>query len=155
MADLSTWLTKKQAAQRLGLSEKSVERHHQRGKLSMATLKLPGKVPMRVFKPEDVERLAAELVAQREALLAGHMATQEPQGNLPAIRTPVIHDLAAALSALADARKAPPVYVSLAEAAALAGLSHDTIRAAAAAGEIKTRPYGGGLRYRRADVLSL
>lgn len=159
-ADLSAWLTKKQVAERLGVSEKSVERYHQRGLLSMATLKRPRQVPVRVYKPEDVERLAAQLEAERQAVMVGHLIPHQHQHQAaPAVIQPkALPELAAAVKALIEAvasRPEPPAYISLEEAAALAGLSRDAIREAAQAGEIKTRRYGSGVRYRRADVLKL
>jgi predicted DNA-binding transcriptional regulator AlpA len=46
------------------------------------------------------------------------------------------------------------VYVSMRDAVRITGLSATTIRALAPT-EVKTRPYGGGVRYRRADLEAL
>jgi hypothetical protein len=62
----------------------------------------------------------------------------------------------ASFAAEVNERYAPKaVYVSLKDACAITGLSAATIRALAEGVEIKTRPYGGGVRYRRADLEAL
>ena len=51
-----SWLTKPQAAQLLGVAEKTIDRMAQAGELHKETLKRPGKVPIVVFHPGDVQR---------------------------------------------------------------------------------------------------
>lgn len=57
--DLSTWLTKAQAAERLQVSTKQIERWTQAGKLEQRLRPQVGTVPVAVFHPDDVAKLAA------------------------------------------------------------------------------------------------
>lgn len=58
MNDLSTWPTKPEAAARLGISERSLERLVEQGKPPERRMRQrPGKRPEPVFNPEEVEML--------------------------------------------------------------------------------------------------
>lgn len=56
---LEDWLTKQQAAQFLGVAEKTVDRMANSGEIQKATRKQPGRPPMVVFHPDDVGRARA------------------------------------------------------------------------------------------------
>src|ERR1700730_4718481 len=59
--DYSTWLTKQQAADALGVSTKTVEKLAQERKLEQAVWRRPtGGVPIAVYFPDDVARIASE-----------------------------------------------------------------------------------------------
>lgn len=58
--DRSSWLTKQQAADSLGVSTKAIERFAQAGKLEQAKRRQPGTPDVVVYFPDDVRDLAAQ-----------------------------------------------------------------------------------------------
>src|SRR5690242_12118850 len=58
MPDLSTWLTKQQASETIGVSSKTVEKLAADGKLQWAKRPQPGSPPQTVYHPDDVKREA-------------------------------------------------------------------------------------------------
>jgi hypothetical protein len=56
MSNLDHWLTKGQAAQRLRVAEKTIDRMANKGALQKAQRAQPGRPPVVVFHPDDVER---------------------------------------------------------------------------------------------------
>ena len=59
--DYSTWLTKQQAADAIGVTTKSVERWVQAGQIQQARWRRPtGGPELAVYQPDDVARIAAE-----------------------------------------------------------------------------------------------
>jgi excisionase family DNA binding protein len=61
--DYSSWIPKGEAAEQLGLSERTLERLIQKRKLKLAYRRIPGRRPIAVLRPEDVEQLRAETIA--------------------------------------------------------------------------------------------
>lgn len=60
-SDFSTWLTKQQAADAIGVTTKSVERFVQAGQIQQARWQREGRGPLlAVYQPEDVARIASE-----------------------------------------------------------------------------------------------
>ncbi len=60
-ADYSSWLTKQQAADAIGVTTKSIERFVQAGKIQQARWRPSGRGPeLAVYEPSDVARVAAE-----------------------------------------------------------------------------------------------
>lgn len=60
-ADYSTWLTKQQAADRIGCSTKTVEQFAKDRKIEQAVWRREGRgMPLAVYEPTDVARIAAE-----------------------------------------------------------------------------------------------
>ena len=68
--DYSTWLTKQQAADALQCATKTVEQLSTQGKLQSALYKRPeGGPKLRVYHPDDVERLRKERNPEAEAFI--------------------------------------------------------------------------------------
>lgn len=155
---MSSWYTKSQVSTILGVSEKTVERMIARGELHHEKRKRPGKGPVTVLDPEDVEKARQALA---DAAPSPAVIQNAEGSNLPARRMGnPIDALVEALAAAAPA-KHPTVpiherlYLSIPEAAALSGLPQSYIRAQAHAGNLHHAPAGRGLKVLREDVLKL
>jgi hypothetical protein len=152
-------MSKTEVCEYLGKSKRTVEGYVASGRLAAQYFNGPnGKTS--IFERFKVEIFKEEMESERLIPVV-----REPAA-LARIPTPIRADawdaLPAQLANLAsfaqeiNERYAPKaVYVSLKDACAITGLSAATIRALAEGVEIKTRPYGGGVRYRRADLEAL
>lgn len=152
---LTEWLTKREAATLLGLSEKSVDRMAERGEIQKATRKQNGKPPAVVFHPADIGRVKTER-HQTPAPFIMPNGTAELQTLASSQQPAAAAELVRALTAIADRLAGPaevkePLWLTLAEASEASGLppsylrKHflDTGRA------VKT---GRGWRIRRAEL---
>ena len=150
------WLTKKEVAQALEISEKSVERWEGRGKLQKAWRKVDGKRPVAVYHPEDVGKLKDSLTATE----AFPVPRDDQQNNTKALVK--IRGLPGevVLGALSEAlgqhqpRVAEKFYLTLAEACQLSGLSRTFILRAIKEGQLQGIK-DGGWKIRRADLAKL
>jgi hypothetical protein len=157
--DLSSWPVKSAVSSSLGISEKSVERWVQRGELEQRMRAERGRRSVAVYNPAHVAALAAKLRLDRGAVAV--LPPELVRDRVPAL--PVddrLGGMVAKLVELLGARVIDPparltVYVSLPEAAAITGLAAATIQDLAARLQIRTMPYGRGVRYRRADLEAL
>ena len=61
-ASTDAWITKPEAAELLQCSEKSIERYASQGKLRQAWRRVPGRRPLAVYCPEDIETLRGQTV---------------------------------------------------------------------------------------------
>jgi hypothetical protein len=162
--DLSQWLTKRDAAAVLRCSEKSIERLVAAGKLEQRMRPGDRGRSVAVYPPGGVAALRpAGAVAVLPPMPAGSLAGKlQPAagGKLP-LGPGGFEVLAKQLAALAQwAESVSPqsdrcVYVSQEAAARITGLSESTVRDLYVAGQVHGRPFGRGLRYRRADLLAL
>jgi excisionase family DNA binding protein len=155
-------MNKKDAAAFLGVSLRTLENHSRRGRLSVKYVKGPtgdradfDERELRVLRDElDADR------APRPSVVREPPASPEAEARslapLSALRQP---ELLESLLALAAGRKSQPrasvgekMMLSPAEAAALAGLSENFIRAAMKAGKLKAKIYGRGYKIKRTDL---
>jgi hypothetical protein len=168
MADYSTWLTKADAAAAIGVSTKAVERFEKAGKLQGATRPSPGSAGVKVYHPDDVARLAT--ARQREAapfvlpVDAGGRVNGNGAHGLDALArvTPPAGDdgllralfAAAVQQVLSQTSETAKLYLTLAEASAVSGLSETYLRRQIAEQKlsaVKDR----GWRIRRRDLEQL
>ncbi len=168
--DLSTWLTKQEAADRIGVSTKAIERFTRAGKLEQRFRPQAGSPHVAVFYPQEVDELAArrrqapapfvlEASTDRPTNGNGHGGlahTKDPQGIYKDLDDPLrafaVAVVAAVMSQTSQtAVSQTPAYVDQAEALAIAGVSVEQLRAAVKAGEVKQR----GRRYRVQDLEQL
>jgi hypothetical protein len=149
-------MNKAEVCEYLGKSKRTVEGYVASGRLAAEYFNGPnGKTS--IFERFKVEIFKEEMESER--LIP---AVKEPAA-LARVATPIHTNdkyLADAIAQFGEAlRTFEPIthttYVSLKDACAITGLSAATIRALAEGVEIKTRPYGGGVRYRRADLEKL
>jgi hypothetical protein len=151
-------LTKHEVIALLGKSKRTIDTYMKDGRLPYHYVHGPnGK--QAEFHAADVERLKRDL----DTPIERGVVERAPNGlalvpDTVAALTPLVDEIASAIRCidLTPQASAPrAVYVSLKDACAITGLSAATIRALAEGVEIKTRPYGGGVRYRRADLEAL
>jgi hypothetical protein len=156
------WLTKAEAAARIGVDERTIERAARRGRLGVQAR--PGFPSL--YNPVDVEiEATARRTGVRPVVLApgqavagnGHGAiapAPADAGALAHVLVQLLHAVRQELLAGLDGPTGgptgptPPTYLTLGEALARSGLSVREFRAAVQAGEVKKR----GRRFRRADV---
>lgn len=144
--NLDAWKTKPDAAAMLGCSEKTIERYAEKGQLERRARLVPGRRPLPVFSPDDLERLQKESVQPAPAPLGA------PSNQSLALRTR--GDLASLLELFTRARDpAPPtkIFLTIEEAAAHTGLSEAYIRRKIRAAELPALR-DRGWKIRRADL---
>lgn len=170
--DYSTWLTKQQAAEAIGVTTKSVERFVQAGQIQQARWQREGRGPLlAVYHPDDVARIAqarrggplppfvvpgtngnghSQALAQVESKLdpSGMQLTVPPGDDVLRLL------FAAALRAVSETSQTVTVFVTIPEASALSGLSQTYLRRKIAAGELKAEK-DRGWKIRRKDLESL
>ena len=172
------WFTKQEAAQRIGVSVKTVERLADAGKLQQKMRSRPGGTDVAVFHPNDVEREASERAAtagkpfvmpagatpasaivpaapQAGATPAGAMVPAAPQTPLAAPDRDTGNEptvaIAKRLALLSIAHIA--LWLRYEEAVAFTGLGESRLRELVEAGAIKTeRGPHGSVVLRRADL---
>lgn len=146
--DYATWLTKQQAADAIGVSTKTLESLAKDGKLQQALWRRPtGGPAVAVYHPDDVARLAKERrpaaapfvlpagtdVPARNGNGHGALRRVEPSHDValvPPGDDPLRQLFAAALRAVTsqNSQKSPTLYLTLAEASAVSGLSETYLR---------------------------
>jgi excisionase family DNA binding protein len=150
MIDLSTWLNKTEAAARLGISERTLDRLAAEDKGPERRLRpRPGKKPEPVFNPDDVAEMAP-----KEQTHVVRFAAPSPAAE-PTPVFPVTLAIAA-LERIADrvVPRIPPQakpFLTVAEAASYSGLSESYLRRMVREGRM---PYvrDRGYKIRRADL---
>ena len=149
------WLTKEQAAQRIGVSVKTVERMADDKKLQQRLRPRPGGSPLAVFHPEDVDRAAAGRV-QAEA--APFVISAAQSSSTPALRTEAGYAaefadlLGAAIAKGLAAVKPSDLIFTPVEAAAYSKRSEKALRNLRLAGKLPNAGTPGRILYRRADL---
>lgn len=137
MIDLGHWLTRDQAAARLQVSGKTVDRMADRQQLERRMRARPRRKPEPVFDPQAVDAIAG---ARSPAIVAlsRERTTPAPAATPPAQATGI--DVAAIARAIAQALAPPrtsPAWLTLPEAAQHTGLSQSLLRRLAKAGHIR------------------
>jgi muconolactone delta-isomerase len=145
------WLTKAEAAQALQCAEKTIEREAARGKIQQAWRRIPGRRPIAVFNPDDIERLQVQTV---RAFPAPAADTSKALARIAPASSEFFAGLAAAIAA---PRMLPmnKLHLSLAEAAEYTGFGVVYLRRQIAAGKIAVvkgaGPHGADV-IRRTDL---
>ena len=168
-------LTKAQAAARLGVSERAIERAVSAGKLHPRTEKRPGGGEIKYYDVDDLDSYAqrkASVIEESPAARSGGSALtlvpaqQAAEALAAALPDALGRALALALEQIGRpdvAPTSPPVGASVSdlaakltltldEAAAVAGLSRESLRLAIKAGELDGRMLGRGWRVRPEDL---
>lgn len=172
--DLSTWLTKQQAAETIGVSTKTVERFAQERQLQQARWRRPGGgAPVVVFHPDDVARLAQARQPEAEPFVVPSGQDREaPAGDdataiaLPPVPSPDVWQqlVAVALRVLAHdvsetrlrhlSQTSETLFLTLREASAYSGLSVGRLRALIRDGHlVAMRDRGWKIRRRDLEAL--
>lgn len=148
--DLSTWIPKADVVRETGISERSLERRVQTRKIRQGYRTMPGRRPLPVLHPDDVEALRGEMVQR----------TTEEQERSPAVATlPVrpggtdaFNSFMAALSHNTPPER--PQFLGLKEASVYIGLSVAYLKRAIDAGALDA-VMDRGYRIRRRDLDAL
>jgi hypothetical protein len=114
--DLARWIPKPEAARRLGVTERTVDRMIAAGKLRRQWRRIAGRRDQAVIHPGDVEAIEAATAAP---------PASPPPAAADAAGAEVI---AAALDRLARALKPPPLWLTLDEAVEYSGLSMELLK---------------------------
>jgi excisionase family DNA binding protein len=166
VADFSNWPTKPEAAAAIGVTTKTLERLVQAGQIQQASWRRQGRGPLlAVYEPGDVARLARE--RQPSPLppflvpATGNGKTGNNGNHVDAMaRAELPGDdllrvlVAAAMRVMSQTSQTPPRFVTLAEAAAVSGLSQAYLRRLIADGTLKAIR-DRGWRIRRTDLEAL
>src|SRR5262245_54083100 len=146
------WPTKEQAAQRIGISIKTLERMADRGEIHQKFRDRPGASQVAVFNPDDVER-----VASQRAAADGKAFVMPPARSSEVMRMP---------AASADAgeaapkqrihpavRTAVPLWLRYDEAVIYSGIGETRLHELLTAGTVRTeRGPKGAVVLCRADL---
>lgn len=174
--DYSTWLTKQQAADAIGVTTKTVERFVQAGQIQQARWQREGRGPqLAVYHPDDVARLASERKPGPLPPFVVPTSNGAANGNGHGIHTAPIEALArtpdssianidgadllrvlvtAAARVMSETSQTPTLFLTLQEAAAVSGLTQAYLRRACESGTLKAVK-DRGWRIRRTDLEQL
>lgn len=168
--DYSTWLTKAQAAEAIGVSTKTIEKFADDGKLQQTEWKRPEGGPrIVVYHPRDVERLRKERNPDAPAFVLPMLTDDKPASSSKAVAVrrqqpspeQFIQILAAAVGASQSTsqtsqkqvRLAERLYLTVDQAAEYTGLGVSYIRRQVAEGRLKPAkgagPHGADVLRRR------
>jgi hypothetical protein len=153
--DYSTWLTKKQAAETIGVSTKAIERYVHRKKLEQRFRRQPGRSDVVVFHPEDVARLARTRRPEPVPFVMPE-ATENGQGQQLARVAPAADDLLrrALVAVGAIPAKTTALFLTLPEASAVSGLTQAYLRRLIAKKKLRAiRDVGWRIRRRDLEAL--
>ena len=152
---LDDWKTQAEAAEILKCSQKTVGRMAAQKKIQRVLRRVPGRKPMPVFNPDDIEAIRAE-TAQPEAFPVKERSEEKALARAP--RQSGVDLLAQLLADRISPARAVPVeqkvFLNLKEAAEYSGLSKAWLLREIKSGKIKAIKTGGW-RIRRSDLLQL
>lgn len=167
--DYSTWFTKQQAADAIGVSTKLIEQFAKEKKLQAAKWKRPeGGARVSVYHPDDVTRLRKERNPDAPPFVLPALGDEPeaPAGETNALavhQSPIdfLQALAAALgsgsqnSEKRSVRIAERLFLTLPEAADYSGLPQAHLRRLMKDGKLIGLKTGSGWRIRRTDLEKL
>lgn len=151
------WLTKAEAAQLLGISERTLERLVARGEVQQAARRIPGRKPLVVLHPGDVEKIRQEtaqpafVVPEQETALTPASANRATLPPGPGLVEMLVLSLQRQEQAAQRQEQAIRRYLTLPEAADYVGLPQSYLRRLIADGQLEAIK-AGGWRVRRIDL---
>lgn len=130
MTDLSSWLTKAETCERLGISPRTLDRRCEDGTGPQREDRpRTGKKPEAVYNPDDVERLSApkpHVMAENSALMPRPVPAPQSSEVLPLLLDRIA--LAVERRAPEPAPIPPALYLTLPQASAYTGLTMAFLR---------------------------
>ena len=162
----STWLTKQQAAEAIGVSTKTIEQLAKDKKLQQAYWKRPETgAKVSVYHPADVERLRKERSPDAPPFVLQPSAEEKPT-SITALAVPSMEGFFQAIAAAAaggsensqnrlEVRIAERLYLTIPEAASFSGLPQAHLRRLMKEGKLEALRTGGGWRIRRSNLEKL
>jgi excisionase family DNA binding protein len=152
---LGHWKSQAEAAEILKCSEKTISRMAGQGKIEKAMRRVPGRKPMPVFNPTDIERLRRQTVdlkpfpveeAKEEQALA-----PRPSQDGASLFAQLLADRLGSAQAVPLERK---VFLNLEQASEYTGMPKEWLRRQIKKGDLPAI-LSGGWRIRRADLEKL
>ena len=152
---LDDWKTQAEAAEILKCSQKTVGRMAAQKKIQRVLRRVPGRKPMPVFNPDDIEALRAEMVKVepfpvRERGEEKALVRQTRQRGVDLLAQ-LLADRISPASAVPVGQK---IFLNLKEAAEYSGLPKAWLMREIKSGNIKAMK-AGGWRIRRSDLEQL
>ena len=151
--NLDLWKTKNEAAAILGCSVKTVDRLAAAGKIKKQERRVPGRRPLPVFNPKDIERKLEESAVLKAVPVSeqgsGGALMRQQKGN----GAEFFAQFAASM-ANPQLRLGEKVYLTLGEASAYSGLSRTLLLRKVKSGEVKAFK-DGGWKIRRSELEEL
>ena len=143
--NLNTWLTDKEAAARLGVAPRTLDREIERGHLHPQRRPVPGRKPERVWDPEEIQSKMPAPPARVIPPSSTALAELSGPSNLPASLNgnglippeAQMAIIARLVEMVADARQTPKPWITLTEASETTGLTRKLLRRLIANGSLE------------------
>jgi predicted DNA-binding transcriptional regulator AlpA len=148
------WLPMGEVTERTGMSERTVYRMVTEGKLKQAQRPIPGRRPLPVFDPHDVEELAAATLKARPQMISNETAIAPVRMLADAIRS-AAHPEEQADDGLPLSELAHKVYLTTAEAVRYSGVTVDVLAEMVEKKKVHRLESMRPFRYRRTDLEKL
>jgi excisionase family DNA binding protein len=162
--DLSSWYPQSEAAELLGVSEKTLERMVKKGTgPECQKRRRPGRKPENVYNPGDVDALVAAagrtvFSASSRIGMPAAVATRQPDGIPPALAAVLgLFEKLAGMAVRSRQELAAPagaIWLTIPQAAAVSGLSQPFLRRCVKRGELRA-VRDRAVKVRRADLDNL
>jgi excisionase family DNA binding protein len=152
-------MNKEDTARALGVSPRQVEKYSSEGRLGERVYVRGKRGRQADYKPEEVERLKAELERERSEVIGHAPAALVPKTAAPLAQPEALRHFAEMIAdAVRGDGRAPlsdvaaKLVLKLDEAARLTGLSRHVLRDAIEGGQLKAKIVGRAWRIKRADL---
>lgn len=133
LPESNEWVSKQAAAQRLNVSEKTIDRLAARGQLHKRSQRRPGLSTISVYHAGDLERI---LSVRSPAFISDMSGDQSPR-DISQVLTPLSDTLVSLLGALTGVLQNGPLYIPLTEAASRLGLNERYVRQCVRSGKLR------------------
>ena len=155
IGQLDDWKTQAEAAEILKCSQKTVGRMAAQKKIQRVLRRVPGRKPMPVFNPDDIEAIRAEMVQVepfpvKERGEVKALARLPSQGGVDLLAQLLADRISPTLAVPVEQK----VFLNLKEAAEYSGLPKAWLMREIKSGKIKAIK-AGGWRIRRAELQQL
>ena len=155
IGQLDDWKTQAEAADILKCSQKTVGRMAAQKKIQRVLRRVPGRKPMPIFNPGDIEAIRAEMVQVdpfpvKERGEVKALARQTSQGGVDLLAQLLANRISPALGVPVEQK----VFLNLKEAAEYSGMPKAWLIREIKSGKIKAIK-AGGWRIRRSDLEQL
>jgi hypothetical protein len=141
---LDGWLTKGEVMKRTGLSDRTIDRKVEAGEIQMRQQTVPGRRPLPLYSPDDIERLIASSINSRPFIMPPDPGPSFSQQLVPMANN-AVQEIGRVLSGVGDVRKnafGGRTYLTIKEAVEFTGLPANVLLTAVKEGEIKGRKAG-------------
>jgi excisionase family DNA binding protein len=150
------WKTKAEAVALLGISERTIERMVQAGRIKQAYKRVPNRRPLAVLSPKDLDKVRAETIKPMSAPVPHEDTDGASRALAPRSSPNNASHLLSALASVTPQRVpvASKVFLPLKEASEYSGLPMAYLRRLIGEGTLPALKTGG-FRIRRTDLENL